>query len=104
MTKEEKRFLERFSLGELDGVVGNCLTTQGGSTVWTVIKDGIPRRIKQGPGHRFFNGKENEYISGAEHVLETWETPSEKIEFLRKFGWLMADTDARAYSAKFKPE
>lgn len=103
MTNEEERLLEKLSLGEFDGVVGNCLTTQGGSTIWTVIKDGVPKRIKQGPGRRFFNGKENEHIAGAEHVLDSWETPSERIEFLRKFGWLMIDADARAYSARFKP-
>ena len=50
MTNEEKRLLEKLSLGEFDGVVGNCLSTQGGSTIWTVIKDGVPKRIKQGLG------------------------------------------------------
>lgn len=68
-----------------------------------MIKDGVPKRIKQGPGRRFFNGKESEHIAGVEHVLDSWETPSEKIEFLRKFGWVMIDVDVRTYSARFKP-
>lgn len=33
MTKEEKELLKRMSLGELDGFVGDMLTTDGGSSV-----------------------------------------------------------------------
>lgn len=102
-TKEEKKLLEKLAAGLLDGIVGDDLTTSGGSSVWTRIKDGKPTRYKQGPTKKIFNGKENERIPGVLHVLEEWNTDEEKIGFLRKFGWLMEDEDVKKYSAKFKP-
>lgn len=103
-TLEEKELLKRLLSGALDGFVGDDLTTSGGSTVWTVIKNGIPVRYKQGPGSRFFNGKENERIEGVLHTLQEWKSDEEKLQFLRKFGWLMKDEAVRNYSAKFKPK
>ncbi len=102
ITTEEKNLLNKLASGALDGIVGNDLTTSGGSSVWKVITDGIPRMVKQGPGGKFFNGKENERFDGVKHILEEWVTDSQKLGFLRKFGWLMADSDVNAYSAKFK--
>ena len=103
-TEEEKRLLAKLASGLLDGLVGDDLTTSGGSTVWTAIKNGIPSRYKQGPTKKFFNGKENEKIKGVLHVLESWESDDQKLSFLQKFGWLMDDKDVRDYSAKFKPK
>ena len=104
MTNEEKDLLKRLATGALDGFVGDDLTTSGGSTVWKVIKNGVPTMIKQGPSKRFFNGKENEIKEGVRHILEEWSTDERKLEFLRKFGWLMKDAAVKAYSAKFKPK
>lgn len=103
MTNEEKSLLARLACGVLDGLVGNDLTTSGGSTVWKTIKNGIPIMFKQDPSRKFFNGKENEYFEGALHILQKWNTDEEKLGFLRKYGWLMADEAAKSYSAKFKP-
>lgn len=102
-SKEEKDLLERMAAGLLDGFVGNDLTTTGGSTVWKSIKNGVPAMFKQGPGGKFFNGKENERYEGILHTLQKWVTDEEKLEFLRKYGWLMDDEFVKAYSAKFKP-
>lgn len=104
ISKEEKNLLSKLSKGLLDGIVGNDLTTSGGSTVWMRIKNGNPMQLKQGPSKRFFNGKENETISGVLHVLKEWVSDEEKLQFLRKFGFLMSDPDVVAYSAKFKPK
>ncbi len=104
MTNEEKKLLKRLNAGELDGLVGDDITTKGGSRVWTSIKDGIPTRYKQGPGGRFFNGKENESIEGVRHILDQWNTNEEKLSFLKQYGWLTKDEDANKYSAKFKPK
>ncbi|WP_295340287.1 hypothetical protein [uncultured Subdoligranulum sp.] len=101
MTKEE--LLEKLASGALDGLVGDDLVS-GKSTVWKVIKNGVPVMFKQGPSKRVFNGKENERIDGVLHILREWATDEEKLEFLRKFGWLMTDTAARVYSTKFKPK
>ena len=102
-TNEEKNLLKKLASGVLDGFVGDDLTTSGGSTVWAVIKNGTPVRLKQGPGSKFFNGKENERIEGVIHTLQEWTTDEQKLEFLKKFGWLMKDNAVKAYSAKFKP-
>ena len=103
-TNEENELLRKLREGLLDGAVGGHLTTSGGSTVWTVIKDGVPMRMKQGPGGKFFNGKENERVRGVLHVLQKWCTDEEKIGFLRKFGFLMKDEGVKAYSGLFKPK
>lgn len=103
-TEEERALLSKLISGALDGIVGDDMTTSGGSTVWTVIKDGIPVRYKQGPTTKFFNGKENERIAGVLHTLQKWVTDEERIQFLRQFGWLMKDEAVRIYSAKFKPK
>ena len=58
MSNEEIYLLEKLSAGELDGLVGEILYTSGGSSVFTRIENGIPRRWKVGPETRFFNGKE----------------------------------------------
>ncbi len=104
MTNEEKKLLQKMASGALDGFVGDNITTSGGSTVWKSIKNGLPAMFKQGPGGNFFNGKENERYEGVLHTLQKWATDDEKLQFLRKFGWLMQDTDVKAYSAKFKPK
>ena len=70
----------------------------------TIIKNGIPVRFKQGPGGKFFNGKENERYEGVLHTLAKWMTDEERLDFLRKFGWLIHDAAVNAYSAKFKPK
>ena len=104
MTNEERNLIDRLNAGELDGIVGDLLGTSGGSTVWTTIKNGMPVRFKKGPGGRFFNGKENERYEGVLHTMAKWVTDEERLEFLRKFGWLMKDAAVNAYSAKFKPK
>lgn len=104
MSNEEKRLLSKLESGELDGCVGDSVITNGGSSVWKVITNGLPTMLKEGPGGKFFNGKENERIDGVRHIYEKWDTDDRKIEFLRKFGWLMDDADVKAYSAKFKPK
>lgn len=103
-TNEEKNLLTRLKAGEFDGLVGDDLWTPGGSRVWTAIKDGIPARYKEGPGQRFFNGKENEHIPGVRHVLQEWVTDDDKIGFLRKLGFLINDSAVKDYSAKYKPQ
>ena len=102
-TQEERKLLNKLLSGALDGPVGRDLTTSGGSTIWTTIKNGIPVRYKQGPVGKFFNGKENERFEGVLHIIEEWITEDEKLGFLQKFGWLLKDDAARSYSAKFKP-
>lgn len=103
-TKEEIVLLEKLSAGKLDGDVGKVYYTTGGSSIWTEIRNGIPVRYKEGPGGKYFDGKETVRYEGRVHILEKWETDDEKIAFLQKYGWLIEDEDAMKYSAKFKPE
>ena len=98
----EKERLSKMASGLFDGQVGDDLYTTGGSCIWMVIKNGVPVRYKEGPGGRFFDGEENVNTKGVRHILQTWETEEEKIEFLKKYGWLMDDEDVRIYSARYK--
>ncbi len=104
LTRLESELLRKLGKGLLDGFVGDYLTTSGGSTVWTEIKNGTPMRLKEGPGGKFFNGKENERFKGATHVLQKWSSDEEKVGFLRKFGFLMKDDSVKKYSSLFKPK
>ena len=101
-TNEEYFLLKKLSSGILDGQVGDDWTS-GFSTCWREIKEGIPTEYKQGPAKRFFNNCENEHIPGVTHIIKVWNTDDEKLLFLRKYGWLMNDSDVCAYSAKYKP-
>ena len=103
-TNEERSLLKKLSDGLLDGFVGNELTTSGGSSIWKEIRGGIPRQFKQGPGKRFFDGRENTWIEGVRHVQQEWKSDDEKLGFLQKFGWLMSDREVQEYSARFKPK
>ena len=103
-TMEEISLLEKLMSGKLDGLVGDVFYTTGGSSIWTEIKDGIPVRYKQGPGGKYFDGKENVRYEGQKHIQEKWKTDDEKLAFLQKYGWLMKDDDVKKYSEKFKPE
>ena len=103
MTEQERALLDKLNSGTLDGLVGDYFTTSGGSDVWMEIKNGVPVQYKQGPGGKFFNNRENEHYEGVLHVRQKWTSDSDKLAFLQKFGWLMSDADAKAYSALFKP-
>ena len=101
-TKEEETLLSKLAAGNLDGIVGNLFTNSGGSTIWMSIKDGIPRKYKQGPGKRLFGRGEGEWIPGVLHLLQEWKSDQEKLSFLAAFGWLMEDEGVKKYSAKYK--
>ncbi len=104
-TKEEKSLLSKLASGALDGMVGNELESRGYKKVYSgkYIKNGEPVSYREGQSTRFFNGKENERISGKRRE-EHFDTEEKKLSFLQRFGWLMKDEDARKYSAKFKPK
>jgi hypothetical protein len=101
---EEKRLLKMLADGLFDGPVGVGCYTTGGSTVWKVIKDGIPIMCKQGPTRKYFDGKENVKVDGVFRVLQKWCSDEEKLNFIRKYGWLIENPIAKTYSAKFKPQ
>lgn len=98
----ENVLLKKMNSGVFDGQVGDSVSTSGGSTVWTEIRNGIPATYKQGPTRKFFNGKENETLSGKLTKSNEWSSDEDKLSFLRKFGWLLHDEDAKAYSRQYK--
>lgn len=103
MTPEERNLLSKLSSGVLDGMVGDELVYRGYQNVFCgkYIKDGEPISYRQSESERFFNGKENERIPGKREE-EHYSTDDKKLVFFQKYGWLMDDPDARAYSAKYK--
>ena len=70
---EENTLLQKLASGELDGLVGRVYFYSGGSSVWTVIENGNPVRYKQGPGGKYFDGKENVKYEGKKNIQEKWE-------------------------------
>lgn len=104
-TREEQSLLKKLASGVLDGMVGNEKIYHGYKDVYCgkYIKNGIPVSYREGESTKFFNGKENEKISGKRDE-EYFDTEDKKIDFLRRFGWLIDDEDVKKYSAKFKPK
>lgn len=98
----EKKLLKKLAEGAFDGIVGDVLDMDSGSTTWAEIRNGIPAQYKQGPGGKIFNGKENEKFEGAVRKIRTYKTDEDKIGFLRNRGWLLDDDDAKKYSGMFK--
>ena len=102
-SNEEKRLLTKLESGILDGMVGDEKVYHEYKDVYCgkYIKNGEPVSYREGESTRFFNGKENERIPG-KRTEERYDTDDRKLEFLQRYGWLIDDPDARAYSAKFK--
>lgn len=102
-SNEEKNLLAKLASGVFDGMVGNVLECGDYKKVYfgKYIKNGVPVSYKQGENGKFFNGKENEFVSG-EREEEYFDTDEKKLSFLKRFGWLIDDEDARNYSANFK--
>ena len=100
----EKIVLEKLNKGLLDGVIGDDFITGDYAKVTfrKIIKNGIPQLLRLGADSKFFNNKESIRVSGKESV-QLFETITEKLSFLKKYGWLINDPDVKAYSALFKP-
>lgn len=101
----EKIILEKLNKGLLDGIVGNDFETGDFKrvTVRKIIKDGIPQILRFGADSKYFDNKENIRVPGKKSV-QLFETIAEKLDFLKKYGWLINDPDVKAYSALFKPK
>ncbi|AWK52780.1 hypothetical protein DIC82_18050 [Clostridium beijerinckii] len=101
----KKIVLEKLNKGLLDGIVGDDFVTGDYAkvTLRKIIKDGIPQILRFGADSKFFDNKENIQIPGKESV-QLLETIAEKLDFIKKYGWLINDLDAKAYSALFKPK
>lgn len=97
-----KDILRRLNDGEFDG--GYSERESNGTYTSLYIKDGIPVRRYEGRSSRFFNGKENERISGKVEVTE-YSTDEQKTEFIQRFGFIGDlfgyDNDAREESGKY---
>lgn len=97
-TKEERILLKRLAAGEFDGRIGDDL-----DTYYKYIKDGLPVEVWEGKRQRFFDNRTTERFSG--NIKKNYyESDEEKLEFLRKYGFLINDPQVRSYSKKFKPE
>ena len=105
LTLEEKRLLAKLASGALDGIVGDIREYRGYKSFicGKYIKDGEPVSYKQGQSSRVYNGEENERKPGNREE-EHYDTDERKLDFLQRYGWLISDDDAKAYSAKYKPQ
>lgn len=104
-TIEENKLLAKLASGTLDGRVGPERVYPGRRNVYCgkYIKNGEPVSYKESDSSRFFNGEENENVPG-KRSENHYTTDKEKLYFLQRYGWLMDDSDVKAYSARFKPK
>lgn len=101
-TSEERNLLKKLASGALDGMVGNERVYRSYKKVYCgkYIIDGEPVSYRQGEPSKIFSGREK--VPGKREE-ERFDTDDRKLEFLQRYGWLIEDDDAKAYSAKFKP-
>ena len=102
-TPEEQHLLERMASGYLDGMVGDEREYHCYRKVFCgkAIRNGIPVCYRQSePSRNPDNGENRSEMTREEELFDTEE---KKLEFLQRYGWLMADEEAREYSAKYKP-
>ena len=104
-TTEEQHLLDKLAAGVLDGVVGDERKFREYKSILCgiYIKDGVPVTYRESEPKHAFNGKGHERISESRKE-EHYDTDDRKLEFLQRYGWLIQDTDAKTYSAKFKPK
>ncbi len=103
-TSEEQHLLEKLASGTLDGMVGDEREYRSyHSTICgKLIRNGIPTAYRQSQPTGFFTGQGSEG-NPDDRAEETFDTDEQKLEFLRRYGWLMNDQEVQAYSARYKP-
>lgn len=97
-THEERVLLKRLAAGEFDGRIGDDL-----NNYYKYIKNGIPVEVWEGKTQRFFDNRTTERFAGR-IKKKVYETDEKKLEFLRKYGFLINDSQVRKYSQQFKPK
>ena len=104
-TRKENNLLRGMKAGKLDGLIGDTFYPRDSkSTFWSEVKNGVPTRFKRGPDRKYFDGKENIRKQGVLRSTKKWKTDDEKLDFMKKYGWLSSDKKAKAYSKQFKPK
>lgn len=102
ITNEEKNLLAKLASGALDGVVGEetpCAEYKG-TYCGKFIQDGEPVEYCQAKPSRPIDKGIGRF--DCKRSQKAYNTDECKLEFLREYGWLMDDEDARQYSARFK--
>lgn len=105
ITELENIIIEKLNKGLLDGPVGPDFNT-GGHAIVTIRKfivDGIPQIIRFGADRKYFDNKETIKIAG-QKTVQLFESVADKLQFFQKYGFLLNDSDVKAYSALFKPK
>jgi len=103
-TPEEQNLLDKLASGILDGMVGDEREYRRYHSIYCgkMIRNGIPILYRQENPTRFFDGQKN-HSSAANREEEAFDSDERKLEFLRRYGWLIDDKEVRAYSARYKP-
>ena len=100
-TPFEHHLLERLAAGEFDGPVGSPCGNNHGSTIMYYIQDGFIKRFKQGPTKRVFDGEETEKVVPDWKNDRTLKTDGEKLNYLRRSGRYIDDSEVQDYSNKY---
>ena len=100
----EAILIKKLDSGLLDGIVGSDFVTGDHAKVTfrKIIEDGVPKILRFGADHKYFDNKENVQVAG-KVAVQAFKTVAEKLAFLQKYGWLIEGSDIKAYSKLFKP-
>ena len=102
-TEEEQELLSLLKSGKLDGNVGDRRRCREYRTAYygRRIVSGVPYIYKETEAAVIKVGKLRR-VQSATYYVDACESDDQKLEFLQNYGWLMEDSRAKAYSARFK--
>ncbi len=103
LSAEENRVLQLLEDGELDGTVGDYRTYRRFRSVLCgrYIQDGIPVFFQEGKLPAAVSDKDEDSDELYREEVR-YDTTEGKLEFLRKYGWLIDNDEVRRYSARYK--
>ena len=102
-TEEEIWLLKKLSDGALNGMVGDERIFREYKNVYCgkYIIDGVPVLYKQNEPLKMLTLKKKDFIIAIREE-EYFDSDEKKLEFLKKYGWLIDDDDVKKYSASHK--
>ena len=99
MNSYEKNLLFKLGNRQFDGTVGPGVVLHKTITYETLIVDGEPMLIQRAESEiTLNNGRCMRDGYGEKHLMFT--SNEEKIDFLRRYGWLIEDDEAKAFSSE----
>ena len=97
MNKFEKRLLYKLANGKFNGQVGTEIVLHKKIRYGTRIENGEPVLYQSAESMICLNDIAVKHSCCTEREL-TFDSDEDKLRFLQRYGWLIQDDDAKAYS------